>query len=565
MNFMTIYMIYETYERQDLLPRHTMALWRALLFIAANRERLHFTLVNLDLMKEAGLKKDLFFAARKELEEKGFLLVESVRGSRYAAYTLLDGTSRKTTKAVGKPVAQPVGKPVDEMGVEMQVKTDVPTDQVVDKPVCEPVDKPVDLSSSHASYTHTGEKDFDLTSLKAFKTKDQNLATTTRCAAILAHAEIVGFRLISGRMAHGLEEWLMRNTFPESLLMAKRALDLASDANVLNWNYVHTLLKAWEKKRFTTVAETIKERKSGLNKVRVKRKNKQLNRKGIKTMNLAKEHFSNTIHLQTSEDNVVSRYMCEGCDQDVTVYNVEAYQGPNKGTFRPIPHGCKCEDLELGRLVLKRQREILAKQRKELFDLHSLVNSDLLKATLDSYEPKTEQQTLALQVCRHYASTFSMDEPRNLLFVGDCGVGKSHLAMGIMKRLLRKQLNGIFITVPQLLTHLKHTFNNKKVSEYELIQRLKDVDCLVLDDIGAEYNRNDGESWAVSKVFELIDARLGKPMIYTTNLSSRQLYDRLGKRNHSRLLYNTKLIRVDGVDFRANDFNRRNADEKGND
>lgn len=282
-------------------------------------------------------------------------------------------------------------------------------------------------------------------------------------------------------------------------------------------------------------------------------------------MNPAREHFSNTIHLQTSEDNVVSRYTCEGCEQNVTVYNVEAYQGPNKGTFRPIPYGCKCEDLELGRLVLRRQREILAKQRKELFDHHSLVNSDLLKASLDSYEPTTEQQTLALQMCRHYAFTFSMDKPLNLLFKGGCGVGKSHLAMGIMKALFRKRLNGIFITVPQLLTYLKHTFHDKKVSEYELIQRLKNVDCLVLDDIGAEYTRNDRENWAVSKVFELIDARLGKPMIYTTNLSSRQLYDRLGKRNHSRLLYNTKLIRVDGVDFRANDFNRRNADEESYD
>ncbi len=260
MNFMTIYMIYETYERQDLFPRHTLALWRALLFVAANREGLQFTLVNVDLMKEAGLKKDLFFAARKELEEKGYLLVESVRGSRYATYTLLDGSSKKATKAVGKPVAQPVGKPVGEKGTEMQVKADVPTDKVVDKPVCEPVDKPVELLSSHASRTHAGEKGFDSKSLKAFKTKDQNLATTTRGAAILAHAECVGFRLISGRMVHGLEEWLKRNSFPESLLMAKRALDLASDANAFNWNYVQTLLITWEKKQFTTVAQTIKER-----------------------------------------------------------------------------------------------------------------------------------------------------------------------------------------------------------------------------------------------------------------------------------------------------------------
>ncbi len=72
----------------------------------------------------------------------------------------------------------------------------------------------------------------------------------------------------------------------------------------------------------------------------------------------------------------------------------------------------------------------------------------------------------------------------------------------------------------------------------------------MLDDLGSEYRKEDVSGWAVAKVFEVIDARLGRPTIYTTNLDLLQLRNEYGGRIFSRLLYQTKLIQVKGVDYR---------------
>lgn len=277
-------------------------------------------------------------------------------------------------------------------------------------------------------------------------------------------------------------------------------------------------------------------------------------------MNPARKHFLNAIHRQISDENIVGRYTCDQCQQEVTIYDMEIFQGPRAGERFQCPKGCKCEDNALSRSVLRRQKELLSIQRKKLFDLYSLISDELRTASLDSYMPTTDRQKDALAHCFSYVSEFATKTSGNLLFVGDCGLGKSHLALGTLKELFKKQVNGIFISVPELLNNVKRTFGkNNPFSEYDFFQILKEVDCLVLDDIGAEYNRGDSESWATSKVFELVDARQGRPTIYTTNLSSRQLFDRLGKRNHSRMLYKTSLLSLDGNDYRAEEFMRRNV------
>ncbi|MDY0394755.1 ATP-binding protein [Virgibacillus halophilus] len=104
----------------------------------------------------------------------------------------------------------------------------------------------------------------------------------------------------------------------------------------------------------------------------------------------------------------------------------------------------------------------------------------------------------------------------------------------------------LFLSLPKLLTKIKETYNNKGVTEDELLEVIKRVDLLVLDDLGAEHNTD----WAISKVFEILDDRSGKATIYTTNLNSEQLRERFNERNFSRLLENTKVIVMNGEDYR---------------
>ncbi|WP_054711238.1 ATP-binding protein [Bacillus sp. JCM 19041] len=268
------------------------------------------------------------------------------------------------------------------------------------------------------------------------------------------------------------------------------------------------------------------------------------------------------IRKQYSDETLLETYQCQGCEQEVSVYQTVLQIGPNKGYESKEMLGCKCEDLALARMVQARKHELKLKGNKDVFDEFSLVNEDLRHVTLETYAPQTKTQADALALSYRFIRDFNPKQACGILFSGGTGVGKSHLAQAMTKELINKGFSGLFITVPQLLTVIKSSYDRgSKKSEYELLQRLKSIAILVLDDIGSEYKKDDGNGWAVSKLFEVIDARLGKATIYTTNYEGEQLHKEVGDRNFSRLLYQTKLLRIDGPDFR---YRKKGGQADGN-
>jgi DNA replication protein DnaC len=115
---------------------------------------------------------------------------------------------------------------------------------------------------------------------------------------------------------------------------------------------------------------------------------------------------------------------------------------------------------------------------------------------------------------------------------------------------MKKDYSGIFVSVPKLLQAFRNTYNNdSEISEGQLLQALETVDCLVLDDIGAE-NKTD---WATDKLFNIIDSRQGKSTIFTSNLDMKALENPktgVGPRNFSRIMMNANVQKVFGPDHR---------------
>jgi len=192
---------------------------------------------------------------------------------------------------------------------------------------------------------------------------------------------------------------------------------------------------------------------------------------------------------------------------------------------------------------VKRKQEKI----KQLFDDKSLINKDLQKANFDNYKPTNEGLQTALTLAQRYASIFNLDKPINLLLYGSYGTGKSHLSVAITKELMQKGLTCIFVSMPKLLTKIKTTYNKKsEQTESDLMDYIESVDLLVLDDIGAE---KDNE-WALSKLFEIIDGRIGKHTVFTTNFATEDLRSRIGERNFSRVMQNTHEVKMVGQDYR---------------
>lgn len=254
-----------------------------------------------------------------------------------------------------------------------------------------------------------------------------------------------------------------------------------------------------------------------------------------------------------SDFEVLDEYLCQ-CQEHVKRVKMIIPFGPYKGEYREGVIGCRCEEIKLAKETLISYEN---KKLQHLFNQNSLINPNLQKANFTTYQPRNDSTKEALQQSMDYVFSFRKEEPKNILFAGGYGLGKSHLSVAITKALMEKGYTCIFISVPKLLTKIRSTYNKKSEhSEDELLSLLEKVDCLVLDDIGSEQSKkqDDGESWAVSKLFEIIDSRSGKHTIYTTNLNAGQLQDRIGPRSFSRMMQDTQIIKVQGHDYRLKDF-----------
>lgn len=242
---------------------------------------------------------------------------------------------------------------------------------------------------------------------------------------------------------------------------------------------------------------------------------------------------------------------CEKCGSQVPIYEAN-------GTKVSI---ClTCENKQLEEDVKRFKNEMDNKRMERLFDQYSLIPGDLKTASFETYIPSTDSQKEALEKSKWYAENFkdiaAGHHFNSILFQGDYGIGKSHLSHSIANHVKEQGFSVVFIDSPSLLRMIRESYSSHNVSELEIHKVCADVDLLVLDDIGAEYvKQTDGkESWAVDVLFQIVTARMDKPTIFTTNYGSRELKDKYGThggRIVSRMMKGTKVIKMDGKDYRT--------------
>ena len=102
-----------------------------------------------------------------------------------------------------------------------------------------------------------------------------------------------------------------------------------------------------------------------------------------------------------------------------------------------------------------------------------------------NYKPQNTSQTIALKS----AMTFAMEYPavdRGLLLMGSVGVGKTHLAVSILKGLTERGFSCLFYEFGSLLKEIQDSYNaNTQSSELGVLTPVLNADVLVLDELGA--------------------------------------------------------------------------------
>ena len=245
----------------------------------------------------------------------------------------------------------------------------------------------------------------------------------------------------------------------------------------------------------------------------------------------------------------IGKEICEGCKEEVTLKEIPIIGGADKGKLQIFRFGCKCEDLKNAREAIEARERAKKQHAIDMFELNSLINAKLKKSTFKTYQPKNDSQEKALVWAVDYCKNFDPELSPSVLFTGHYGVGKSHLAVSIIKYLNNRGTTAIFTSVPKLFTKIKSSFKDDKVTEQQMLEALEAVDLLVLDDLGAE----QGTQWQTTKFFEIVDARAGKPTIYTTNHSLESLEKHCGTRNFERL-DDLKVIMFEGKSHRRKEM-----------
>jgi len=153
--------------------------------------------------------------------------------------------------------------------------------------------------------------------------------------------------------------------------------------------------------------------------------------------------------------------------------------------------------------------------------------------TLDNFVADTPAQRSSLEIVRKYVAEFQENRElgRSLLFIGEPGTGKTHLACGILDALARRCRSGLYITVADLIRRLRATWNRDRSAsetEGEIIKKLEGLDLLVVDEIGVQYGA-DAEK---VQLFDVLNSRYNamRPTLLLSNLDLKGVTEYLGER-----------------------------------
>ena len=170
-----------------------------------------------------------------------------------------------------------------------------------------------------------------------------------------------------------------------------------------------------------------------------------------------------------------------------------------------------------------------------------------------AYNDKLKQ---ALAHAQRLADAFPVAD-RGLFLLGPPGVGKTHLAVAVLRQVIRaKGARGLFYDTRDLLKVIRGTYDPaNRADERDVLRPVMEAELLVLDDLGAERTTD----WVDETLNLFVNTRYSERRltIFTSNYDlipddtdPRSLLFRVGERMLSRLHEMCHFIHMDGADYR---------------
>lgn len=189
--------------------------------------------------------------------------------------------------------------------------------------------------------------------------------------------------------------------------------------------------------------------------------------------------------------------------------------------------------------------------QKENFDVFdfSVYSDEKNKSYNSNYSPRENIKKI-VEISKQFIKNFDSPDEKNLMFVGQTGLGKTFLSNCIAKELLDNGKTVLYQTAPimfDLIIQSKFDKNNSDIMDHIL-----NVDLLIIDDLGTETMN----SMKFTELFNIINSRLLNQYskitktIISTNLDLKDIFELYDERIGSRIVGNYNICRFFGDDIR---------------
>lgn len=179
-------------------------------------------------------------------------------------------------------------------------------------------------------------------------------------------------------------------------------------------------------------------------------------------------------------------------------------------------------DLHLRPCSLKKQEDMKRKRENKIRSHY--IPQDVLAMTFEQLDLDAAREE-AIFAAMRFAATFGTEEQcKGLYLYGDFGVGKSCIAGALAQDLAQRNIPVYMVFVPEFFRELKESIQDGSTTEK--VEQLKNVDVLILDDLGAEML----SPWLRDEILgSILQYRVSKslPTIFTSNLSYEELEEHL--------------------------------------
>ncbi len=233
---------------------------------------------------------------------------------------------------------------------------------------------------------------------------------------------------------------------------------------------------------------------------------------------------------------------------------------PRCQTVSPNPH------CETGWIVLEHTANALyapqvTRCHEWVARLHAHVDRDGLVASgLDLAQYQRSWDGLALtheswRVAKEIAHSIRelLTEGINLVFLGPPGTGKTLAGALVCRAALQAGFRTLAVSWGEFLEGLRDSYHDRtKPSERTQMERLCEVDLLMLDDVGAMEAQDRGGEFSRSRLEAVINKRYaaGKTTLLTANYNATSLRELLGERVASRINARAMLTIFNGPRYR---------------